>query len=63
MLSTFEQLKGMKRLSQTRLHSEQGFQYISKSYVKQLEQLDIKRSHSRRGNCFDNVCITLCYIV
>nr|WP_080771362.1 IS3 family transposase [Bacillus thuringiensis] len=38
-------------------HSDQGFQYTSKSYAKQLEKLGFVGSHSRRGNCFDNACI------
>uniref|UniRef100_UPI0004794BBF IS3 family transposase n=1 Tax=Bacillus sp. UNC437CL72CviS29 TaxID=1340430 RepID=UPI0004794BBF len=57
VLSTLEQLEGIKRTTKTLLHSDQGFQYTSKSYAKQLEQLKIKGSHSRRGNCFDNACI------
>lgn len=39
------------------LHSDQGFQYTSKSYAKQLERLGFVGSHSRRGNCFDNAYI------
>lgn len=57
VLSTLEQLEGIKRTTKTLLHSDQGFQYTSKSYAKQLERLKIKGSHSRRGNCFDNACI------
>jgi transposase InsO family protein len=38
-------------------HSDQGFQYTTKSYEKKLEKLQIQRSHSRRGNCYDNACI------
>lgn len=39
------------------LHSDQGFQYTTKSYEKQVKALGIQGSHSRRGNCHDNACI------
>jgi putative transposase len=38
------------------LHSDQGFQYTTKTYAN-LEEQKLKGSHSRRGNCFDNACI------
>lgn len=41
----------------TLIHSDQGFQYTSKSYNKQLEQSGMIGSHSRKGNCLDNACI------
>jgi len=39
------------------LHSDQGFQYTTKTYANLLQQLDLTGSHSRRGNCFDNACV------
>jgi putative transposase len=39
------------------LHSDQGFQYTTKSYANLLDEYELKGSHSRRGNCFDNACI------
>jgi len=36
------------------VHSDQGSQYISKSYRKLLKAWHLKPSMSRRGNCWDN---------
>ncbi|MBD7970493.1 IS3 family transposase, partial [Paenibacillus gallinarum] len=44
-------------LSGAILHSDQGFQYTSKPFNRKLKQLGMLGSHSRRGNCLDNVCI------
>jgi putative transposase len=41
----------------TLIHSDQGFQYTSKSYNRRLEQSGMIGSHSRKGNCLDNACI------
>lgn len=35
-------------------HSDQGSQYCSAAYIKELEQNGIIRSMSGKGNCFDN---------
>ncbi len=43
------------------LHSDQGFQYTTKSYEKQVKELGIQGSHSRRGNCHDKACIESFY--
>ncbi len=40
--------------SNTILHSDQGCHYTSKVYEKYLKSYNIKRSMSRRGNCWDN---------
>ena len=37
-------------------HSDQGKQYCSEIYVKELEKYGIIRSMSRKGNCWDNAC-------
>lgn len=36
------------------VHTDQGFHYQHKSWVKILEDNNIKQSMSRRGNCLDN---------
>ena len=36
------------------LHSDQGFHYQHRSWVKKLENKNIQQSMSRRGNCLDN---------
>lgn len=36
------------------IHTDQGFHYQHKSWVKTLEENGIKQSMSRRGNCLDN---------
>lgn len=53
VIDTVQQLKNGLSL----LHSDQGFQYTSKSYAKLLEEKQLTGSHSRRGNCYDNACI------
>ncbi|HFJ9273969.1 IS3-like element ISBth8 family transposase [Bacillus cereus] len=57
VLTTLRQLEGKSLTTKPLFHSDQGFQYTSKSYAKQLEKLGFVGSHSRRGNCFDNACI------
>ena len=39
------------------IHSDQGVHYTSHAYQKTLDSLNIKRSMSRRGNCWDNAPI------
>lgn len=53
VLETVRQVEAPKAL----LHSDQGFQYTTKAYAKLLADRELKGSHSRRGNCFDNACI------
>ena len=36
------------------LHSDQGWHYRHKQYVKMLEDKGIRQSMSRKGNCYDN---------
>lgn len=57
VLNTLKQLDGKPFGKNVLLHSDQGFQYTTKSYEKQLKELKIQGSHSRRGNCHDNACI------
>jgi putative transposase len=37
-------------------HSDQGSQYCSAAYIKELEKHGMIRSMSRKGNCWDNAC-------
>ena len=39
------------------LHSDQGFQYTHKSYQRELARLEIRGSHSRKGNCLHNAAM------
>jgi len=53
VLATVKQLNAPGAI----LHSDQGFQYTTKSYANLLDELKLVGSHSRRGNCFDNACV------
>lgn len=57
VINTLNQLKDKSFGKDALLHSDQGFQYTTKAYEKQLKDLGIQGSHSRRGNCHDNACI------
>lgn len=53
VIDTVKQIDAQEAL----LHSDQGFQYTTKTYANLLKERKLKGSHSRRGNCFDNACI------
>lgn len=57
VMKTLENLTTQRDVQGAALHSDQGFQYTSKSYNRQLETVGLKGSHSRKGNCLDNACI------
>ncbi|OTN84025.1 hypothetical protein A5819_003575 [Enterococcus sp. 7E2_DIV0204] len=38
----------------TTIHSDQGWHYQNKHYVRQLKQAKLYQSMSRKGNCLDN---------
>ena len=38
------------------IHSDQGVNYLSKSYIKKLADLKVIRSNSKKGYPFDNAC-------
>ena len=44
----------LKLHSEAILHSDQGVHYTSPKFQKQVQQLGLKQSMSRRGNCWDN---------
>ena len=43
------------------IHSDRGTQYRSTNYVNYLERLGVKRSMSRKGNCWDNAVMESFY--
>jgi putative transposase len=53
VVDTVKSLQESKAL----LHSDQGFQYTTRTYAQVLEDKGLVGSHSRRGNCYDNACI------
>lgn len=57
VLDTINKVSKKIDVTETIIHSDQGFQYTSSSYNKRLEELGILGSHSRKGNCLDNACI------
>lgn len=57
VMKTLESLTSQRDVKGAVLHSDQGFQYTTKAYQKRLENVGLKGSHSRRGNCLDNACI------
>jgi putative transposase len=57
VLDSLEQLRKKGSLEGVLLHSDQGFQYTTRTYARRLETYGMLGSHSRRGNCFDNACI------
>ena len=57
VLDSLELLKEKGSLEGVLLHSDQGFQYTSRTYAHRLETYGMLGSYSRRGNCFDNACI------
>lgn len=57
VMDTVEKLAKQRDVQGAILHSDQGFQYTSKSYNKRIERLGLAGSHSRKGNCLDNACI------
>lgn len=58
VLKTMKQLEDKPFMEDSLIHSDQGFQYTTNAYKKQVtEKMNIQGSHSRRGNCHDNACI------
>ncbi len=57
VLNTLEKLKlnsNLKLHSEAILHSDQGVHYTSPKFKKEVQQLGLKQSMSRKGNCWDN---------
>jgi putative transposase len=57
VLDTIEQWTRKRDVSESVLHSDQGFQYTSQAYNTRLEAFSVKGSHSRKATCLDNACI------
>jgi transposase InsO family protein len=53
VLKTLEKLN-KKYFNGALLHSDQGWHYTHPTYIKQLLDLNITQSMSRKGNCIDN---------
>lgn len=47
-------LKNLKNSEELIIHSDQGFHYQHRSWIKRLEEHKITQSMSRKGNCLDN---------
>ena len=45
---------GISLTVETMIHSDQGSHYTSTSFIHLIEDLELRRSMSRRGNCWDN---------
>lgn len=54
VIATLDRLQAMPDAV---LHSDQGFQYTHKRYQERLIELQLRGSHSRKGNCLDNACV------
>ncbi|AMA72793.1 integrase [Aneurinibacillus sp. XH2] len=57
VLDTLDKAKRKRNVTGSMTHSDQGFQYTSRSYNRRIEQWGMVGSHSRKGNCLDNACI------
>lgn len=45
---------GISLHKETLIHSDQGSHYTSATFIQIIEDYDLRRSMSRRGNCWDN---------
>ena len=54
MLDDLERDHGGELSAETLIHSDQGCHYTSKLFIETVESMDLIRSMSRRGNCWDN---------
>lgn len=57
VLATVEQLvekHGVSLSAETLIHSDQGSHYTSKKFIELVNNKELRRSMSRRGNCWDN---------
>lgn len=49
-------VKQKKSIKNAIIHSDQGINYLSKSYIQKLSSLKVIRSNSKKGYPFDNAC-------
>ncbi|MDB8551650.1 IS3 family transposase [Turicibacter sanguinis] len=52
-----EQLLDLPLAENALLHTDQGYQFTNKNYIKKVADIRLIQSMSRRGNCWDNACI------
>lgn len=52
-----DQLKQLPLEENAILHTDQGYQFTNKNYIKKVADIGLIQSMSRRGNCWDNACI------
>ena len=60
MMQVFRVLNQLAKLPLVKnaiLHTDQGFQFTNKLYIKRINEMGLTQSMSRRGNCWDNACI------
>ena len=60
VIDTIENLKknkGIAKLEEVMIHSDQGFHYTNPLYIKMIKDLKMTQSMSRKGNCIDNAPI------
>lgn len=53
-IDTIKMLSKKFNLEGSIIHSDQGVHYTNNDYVDMLEELKVKQSMSRKGNCWDN---------
>ena len=51
------QVSKLPLADQVILHTDQGFQFTNKYYMKRVTDMGLIQSMSRRGNCWDKACI------
>jgi transposase InsO family protein len=59
VMNTIDSLKNnnnlpLESLAEILIHSDQGFHYTNPEYIKELKDLNMIQSMSRKGNCIDN---------
>jgi len=59
VLNTIDRLKHnnrlpLKSLADIMIHSDQGFHYTNPEYIKEIKDLNMVQSMSRKANCIDN---------
>ena len=52
-----QQLEQLPLEQNALLHTDQGYQFTNKNYIKKVADIGFTQSMSRRGNCWDNACI------
>ncbi len=62
VIKTIESLKNnndlpLESLAKVMIHSDQGFHYTNPEYIKEIKDLNMIQSMSRKGNCIDNASV------